>query len=427
MSIWGEEALQAWAIERGLRFEGEGLFPAVTSLLREGLGAGQHRAGLVVSETAHSLTSVGGFSKKPERHTANICRGRLPGGIDGAVGHHFHLEYRHTGGEGDGDEWLAVPHTVVLAYVQAGACVARELKLQEPEVWSTDPPESPDDIHEMTQHANEALAAAPAGTSVEMRDGSICVAAHGVIEDGATLDSLCRVAAAVADGARHVAARYAPLDPTAPTGAQVLPPELQWVEPMVDQISWPEPPPSVPAAMAAYAGLHGDYHRETSRTVSMFAIVALFVGGLIWFGIDSLLAVAFNMPFEAVVGAVIGICGAPVAIRAALRTGRETADEGVAARSRLPGSRGVRARVREVARDGARGPRRVQAAFREPRARRPAKGHVRAPGRGRDRTTRALDRARRALAGAVLEPGGASGRPERRRCLGTGLPSGALR
>ena len=86
MSDWGREAMEAWARERGLVFEGEGLFPAATALLREGLGAGSHRAGVIVKETAHSLTSVGGFSKKPERHTMNIARGRLPGGIDGAVG-----------------------------------------------------------------------------------------------------------------------------------------------------------------------------------------------------------------------------------------------------------------------------------------------------------------------------------------------------
>src|SRR3954468_22646357 len=215
MSIWGEEALQAWARERGLQFEGEGLFPAATSLLREGLGAGTHRAGMIVSETAHSTTSVGGFGKKPERHTANICRGRLPGGVDGAVGHHFHLEYRSDGSDG-GHSWLAVPHTVVGAYVQEGARVTRELTLQEPGVWRTDPPESPRDTEEMTREVNDALLAAPAGTSVERRDGSICVAARGVIEDGTTLDSLCEVAAAMSDGARRAAALYPPLDPTAP-------------------------------------------------------------------------------------------------------------------------------------------------------------------------------------------------------------------
>jgi hypothetical protein len=336
VSIWGEEALRAWALERGLVFEGEGLFPAVTTQLREGLGAGTHRAGMIVSETAHSTTSVGGFGKKPERHTANICRGRLPGGVDGAVGHHFHLEYRSDGSDG-GHSWLAVPHTVVLAYVQEGARVARELKLQGPAVWMTDPPESPRDMQEMTREANDELAAAPEGTSVEMRDGSICVAARGVIEDGATLDILCRVASTLGDGARRAAAQYPPLDPTAPTRSQVLPPELEWVEPMTARIDWPEPPANVPAAMAAYAGLHGEYHEETKRTVSGIALLALFVGGVLWFGFGALLALAFGLYLEALIEIAIGLFGAPAAIRAALRAGRETADDSVAARSRLPG------------------------------------------------------------------------------------------
>jgi hypothetical protein len=213
MSIWGEAALQAWAAQRGLAFEGEGLFPAATPLLREGLDAGPHRAGVITSETEHSITSTGGFSKKAERHTANICRGRLPGGLDGALGHHFHLEYRSTGGEG-GDSWLAVPHTVVLAYVPEGARVCRELRFVDGG-WTTDPPEAGADVAELT-----AGVTVPDGyyeSTVEMRDGMLCVAVRGVVEDAAELDALCLAAASVADGARRAAARYPPFDPTVPT------------------------------------------------------------------------------------------------------------------------------------------------------------------------------------------------------------------
>jgi hypothetical protein len=99
--------------------------------------------------------------------------------------------------------------------------------------------------------------------------------------------------------------------------------------------------------MAAYAGLQGDYHRDTSRTVSTLAIVVLLVGGVLWFGIGALLALAFGLYLEALIEIAIGLFGAPRAIRAALRAGRETADEGVAARSRLPG---LEAFAREYAR-----------------------------------------------------------------------------
>ena len=372
---WGRDALEAWARDRGLVFEGEGLLPAATNLLREGLGAGPHRAGVIVKETAHSVTSLGGFSKKPERHTMNITRGRLPGGLDGVVGHHFHLEYRTSG---DDDSWLAVPHTVVFAYVPEGARVTRELTVLEPgagivsvgavlslsgdqtpalpvaageqidgRLWRTDPPESWRDVQEMARGVGALIAAAPAGTVVEMRDGSLCVAVRGVIEDPAALDQLCRLASAVADGARRAAAFYPPLDPTAPTAAQVLPPDLAWVEAAASTITWPEPPASVQAAAAAYAGGLSGHRSSTHRRVSTIALMVLFVFGLVWFGVDALLAFAFDMPYEALVVGVIGLLGAPAAIHAALRFGREAAADDVAVRSNLPG---LEAFAREYAR-----------------------------------------------------------------------------
>jgi hypothetical protein len=352
MSEWGREALEAWARDRGLRFEGEGLLPAATDLLREGLNAGSHRAGVIVSETAHSVTSLGGLGKKPERHTMNITRGRLPGGLEGVVGHHFHLEYRTSG---DDDGWLAVPHTVVFAYVPEGARVTRDLKVLQgwPEgepidgyVWRTDPPESWRDVQEMARGIGALLAAAP-DTVVEMRDGSLCVAARGVIEDSAQLDHLCRLASAVADGARRAAAFYAPLDPTAPTAAQATNPQLAWVEAAASTIAWSEPPASVQAAAAAYAGGLSGHRSSTSRRVSVIALMAVFAFGLIWFAVDALLAFAFDMPYEALIGAVIGVLGAPAAIHAALRFGRETAADDVAVRSNLPG---LEAFAREYAR-----------------------------------------------------------------------------
>lgn len=344
MSEWGREAMEAWARDRGLRFEGEGLLPAATNLLREGLGAGSHRAGVIVSETAHSITSIGGFSKKPERHTMNITRGRLPGGLDGAVGHHFHLEYR-TGGEND--SWLAVPHTVVFAYVPEGARVTRELSVLQPGAWTTDPPAAAQDVQEMARGVDDLIRAAPPGTIVEMRDGALCVATRGVAEDQPTLDHLCRLASAVADGARRAAALYPPLDPTAPTAAQVLPPDLAWVEAAASTITWAEPPASVQAAAAAYAGGLSGHRSSTSRRVSTIALMVLFVFGLVWFGIDALLAFAFGMPYEALIVGVIGVLGAPAAIHAALRFGREAAADDIAVRSNLPG---LEAFAREYAR-----------------------------------------------------------------------------
>jgi hypothetical protein len=375
--VWGQDALDAYARRHGLTFEGEGLLPAATDFLRRGLGAGEHRAGVIVKETAHSVSSTGGLSKKPERHTMNITRGRLPGGLEGLIAHHFHLEYRDSGGEG-GRNWLVVPHTVVFAYVPEAARVAREVKVTEPGeiragaainlsgdavdpvipgtgggeqidgwVWRTDPPEDPRDVQELARGIGPMLSSAPYGTLIELRDGSLCGAAKGVIEDPAQLDQLCLLASAVVDGARRTAALHPPFDPTTPTRKQVLPPDLKWVDALTAQIAWPEPPASVPAAQAAYAALAGRDHGQTRRKVSLIALMALFAVGVIWFSIDALIAFAFHDYSEAVIGAIIGICGIPFAISAARRAGKETADDQVAARSKLPG---LEAFVREYAR-----------------------------------------------------------------------------
>jgi hypothetical protein len=343
--VWGQGALQAYARVHGLTFGGEGLLPAATPFLRLGLGAGEHRAGVIVEETAHSVSSRGGFSKKPERRTANITRGRLPGGLDGLIAHHLHLEYRDAGGD-DGSHWLVVPHTVVFAYVPEAARVTRELRVIDG-VWTTDPPEDPRDVEELARDAASMLASAPYGTVVELRDGALCVAFQGVVEDPAQLDKLCLLASAVADGARRAAALHPPLDPTAPTRAQELPPDLQWVDTIRARIDWPQPPASVPAAQAAYAAIAGEDAAATGRTVSTAVFAVLVVVGLIWFSVDALLAVAFHDYLEALVGAAIGVGAIPWAISAARRTGRESADEQVASRSRLPG---LEAFAREYAR-----------------------------------------------------------------------------
>jgi hypothetical protein len=259
---WGRDSMEAWSRDRGLTFEVEGLFAARTSLLREGLGAGTHRAGVILSETAHSLTSAAGFSKKPERHTANITRGRLPGGLERAVGHHFHLELRQTGHD---DDWLASPH-------------------------------------------------------------SLSVAVPGVVEAAPQLDQLCRIASAVADGARRVARSWPLLDPTAPTRAQALPPTEQWAESLGSRLQWPQPPASVPAAFDAYAGLTQGGGRITRWEVNRAALIAVVVVGIVGFGAAAVLAFVFDNLLEGAAVAAACIIGAPKAIRAALHAGDDIED-----------------------------------------------------------------------------------------------------
>src|SRR5215210_5017791 len=106
------EALQAYASERGLSYEQQGLLPPISSVLRVGLGAGPQRAAVITAEGDHGYTARGGFTKHPERATWNLCQGVLPGGVQGAVGHHQHVELR-SGGEGA--SWCVATDTVVVA------------------------------------------------------------------------------------------------------------------------------------------------------------------------------------------------------------------------------------------------------------------------------------------------------------------------
>src|SRR5215211_4204605 len=187
------ESMAGWADERGLDFEDAGLLPPWSRTLAAGLGAGEHRAGLVIERTKHSITSVGGFKKRPERSTHHICRGRLPGGLDGLVAHHLHL---YLDSDPEGQSWKATPDTVVVCELRGkpmppDAKVGRVVDLSDgsgppPQPrsseerggyrWKADPAEDPALLRELLGAGlDAAIAAAPAGTTVELRYGALCV------------------------------------------------------------------------------------------------------------------------------------------------------------------------------------------------------------------------------------------------------------
>ena len=85
------EPMQHWSRERGLEFHPDGLLPAWTRVLAKGSGAGAHRASLVINQSDSSQTSTGGLTKYPERGHHHLCRGVLPGGLEGVVAHQLHL------------------------------------------------------------------------------------------------------------------------------------------------------------------------------------------------------------------------------------------------------------------------------------------------------------------------------------------------
>ena len=118
------EPMQKWSRERGLEFHPDGLLPAWTRVLAKGAGAGAHRASLVISQSDSSQTSTGGFTKYPERGHHHLCRGVLPGGVEGVVAHQLHLALDSSD---EGESWHAFPTTVVVARLPAGARVAQDL------------------------------------------------------------------------------------------------------------------------------------------------------------------------------------------------------------------------------------------------------------------------------------------------------------
>jgi hypothetical protein len=231
-------------------------------VLALGLGAGAHRAALVIAQSTRSTTSTGGWRKYPERSTHHLCRGTLPGGLDGVVAHQLHL--RQGGGE-DGKSWQAMPHTVVVAQLPEGARVACELSGRAAEDLA--PVDGPE--------LRTALAGAAGRTLIEYRYGTLCVSAPGALTEGAALDGLCRVAAAFAAGMARAAAALPTLD-AAPLPA---PPARPALDAGVARVAWHAPPGGVAEAEAAYASALAAEAAATGRSVRRLTLLVGVVFG----------------------------------------------------------------------------------------------------------------------------------------------------
>jgi hypothetical protein len=378
---WAAPALAAWAAARGLSYQQSGLLPAASDVLSAGLGAGDHLAGIVRQQSEHSITTTGGFTRRPERYSENICAGHLPGGVEGALAHHMHLVRDYRGQDGS---WTAVPETVVLARLPDAARVVRELRAfpfqGEARVgatidlsggpgeaavfhdsWTEDQygyrftatqAEAPELLSPIVSAViSGPLQAAPAGTQLELRDGALCVWVRGVLEIDSELDAVCALAAAVASGVARAAASLARLDPASPIGPPADTRRARWIDQGVDTVNWPQPPASVPAARAAYeqVALTSARRRGLNWKVRGIALLAGFMLIGVLAAIDALLVFAFNEPpFEAIIGLTFTllILGPGVLI-GAFRAGREVETEDVATRA---GPWGIEAFARGYAR-----------------------------------------------------------------------------
>ncbi|MEA2126224.1 MAG: hypothetical protein QOI80_3006 [Solirubrobacteraceae bacterium] len=314
------EALRAYAASRHLAYEEEGLLPPISTVLERGLGVGAHHAGVITSEGPHGWSSRGGFTKWPERATKNLCRGTLPGGVDGVVAHHQHLELR-TGGSDDGESWYVVTETVVVARLPERSRAVCELNVFPGTPGGTQALFSLDlsggrapitvggDLGRLTEtrggHTFDlnpaedratldaiaspdtltALAHAPEGTRVELVDGVLCVSTRGIVEDHGALDTMCAIAMGIANGVRAVVAGHGDLDPSAPLAPPPQTPRQEWLDGGVAQVSWERPPASVADARGAYEPLVSERAKGSGHRARGAILLFGLLGCVIWFGL----------------------------------------------------------------------------------------------------------------------------------------------
>lgn len=338
--------MRAWAQHHHLIFEERGLLPAAGGVLSAGLGEGAHRSGFLAARSRHGVTRTGGLARRPERESFNLCSGRLPGGVEGTLAHHLHLAHYADLG------WTAVPHTVVLVQLPEGGRVARDVRgapwspalrvgavldlrqgdaPPEPERtllerdgwrWAVEPAEDERLLTALFGGAvGAALADAPEGAAVTIRDGLLSVTAAGLLVDERELGSLCAIAAALATGMRSAAALRRGLDPAAVEGA---------TKPKADAPFFPSVADAIAVQAQAVRGTERTARIvRTAARVSGLLLVALYVAA------DVLLLALFdvNAATLAVVVAFTLLVMVPGTLRGARMLGRIAARQHVAARA----------------------------------------------------------------------------------------------
>lgn len=288
--------LREWAAARGLKYEAEGLLPPIASVLKKGLGVGTHRVGFKL--TRHE-----------ERESRNLCKGNLPGGVEGVLAHHRALMETVRGQNNERHislrEW-----TVVVARLPERSRAARWVSVDpanqrgplvigspapgppRPEaftgeldgrLWRVEPVESQETLGAFANEATRAaLAAAPAETRVELHEGVLCVWVEGAVEDAGTLDALCRVASGLAAGARQAVAAQPILDAATSCGPPKPSAYESYLEQGADLVSWSSPPASIAVAFEAYQGATGASGRPTRRRAGMPSLIGWsFVGAVV--------------------------------------------------------------------------------------------------------------------------------------------------
>jgi len=338
--------------------------------LRRGVGIGEHRA-YYRSISDRGVTTISADNrKKPERETVGVCQGRLPGGLDGVVGHHVH---QIDQGPGHEYRYVAVTDTVVFADLPlrarpvfhleggiGGGEVKAAITIGKPKEasgpldgvvaalhgktesgglqWSSFPAEADERIRRIVSASTRSLDGLPwQRTVVEYECGRLAVwVKDWALIDPDSLDALCRFASGLADGLAEVDGAGPPLAleaalPMPDPGARE-----KWVAAGVDLVEWEEPPVSVVAAQERYKEDVKPHATRTGWKVYGIVAVSLFVFSLLIAAASLGLSLAFDqypMPVAIVVAVIAVGFGAIAANRVGLETGQEALDDRLSASS----------------------------------------------------------------------------------------------
>lgn len=362
--------LKAWAESHGLAWKQEATLPPVTERLRLGVGIGPRRASYRVTSDRGVTSITGSMRKKPERETVGVSKGKLPGGLEGSLGHHVHLIDQGPGIE---DRYLAITDTVVFAElplrarpvfhlegrqaaerdtkagITIGNTAATELKGPLEQVvppakgveeaggmeWSSFPAEPDERARRIGSGATRFLDGLPAERmQVEYECGKLAVWVKGrALTDSGSLDQLCRFASTLAADLTNTAESSPALDLGQPLPLPEPDTRESWIREGADLVDWAEPPVSIVAAQERYKK---DVKPQATRAGwKVYGIVAavLFLFSVL-VALASLGASLLTDQLPLGLGVMVAIVavagGALTANRIALQTGQEAIDDRLA-------------------------------------------------------------------------------------------------
>lgn len=361
------EALQDWAEARGLAWQQEDTLPPVTERLRLGVGVGEHRASFRSVSDRGVTTITGSNKKKPERATIGVCRGQLPGGLEGVLGHHIHLTDR---GSGQDDRYLAITDTVVYAELplrarpvfhlegrptsegglKAGISIGgkTEAEMTSPldgvipapqgseeaggMKWISFPAESDERARRIGSGATRFLDGLPAKrVQVEYECGRLAVWVKDLaLTDQTALDQLCRFAATLAADMAGAVESTPKLELESPLTLSEPDARERWTRAGADLVDWEQPPVSIVAAQERYKQDVKPHANRTGWKVYGIVAVVLFLLSLLVAAGSLGLSLAFDeypMPIAIMVAVISVGIGAIAANRIGLQAGQDAADD----------------------------------------------------------------------------------------------------